>query len=92
MSERSGPHLLTFESASRTWLTRALLIASGAIVVAIGVFFITIALVIGSVLALAIAVRWWWFTRRLREARGAAAPLEGEYTILERAEPEKLRR
>jgi hypothetical protein len=87
-----GPRLLKFESGGANWLARALLIASGAVLAAISLFFITIALVAGTVLVVAIGARWWWLTRRLRAAQHASAPLEGEYTVVERPELERLRR
>ena len=34
-------------------------------------------------LAVLIALRWWWITRRLRAALKAAAPLEGTYRVVD---------
>jgi predicted lipid-binding transport protein (Tim44 family) len=45
-------------------------------------FFLTVALVVGTVLAAVIAVRVWWVLRRVRAQREAAAALEGEYSVV----------
>ena len=87
-----GPRLITSERGGANWLARAVLIASGAALAAIGLFFITIALVVGTVVVVAIGARWWWLTRRLRAAHRASAPLEAEYTVIEHPELEKPRR
>jgi hypothetical protein len=49
-------------------------------------------LIPGAVLALGLALRWWWIVRRLRAAQKASAPLEGQYTVLEHADLEKVTR
>jgi hypothetical protein len=87
-----GPYLPRSERGGPNWLARALLISAGAVLAAISIFFITIALIAGSVLAVVIALRWWWVTRRLRAARSAEAALEGEYTIVRSPELDDVRR
>lgn len=83
------PRLLSYQTRSTNWLQRALLTVLGAGVAILAFFFLTVALIAGSILALAIAVRWWWYMRRVRAERRASAALEGEYTVIERAgEPE----
>ena len=84
MNERYGPRLLNFKTQGRNWILRAvfLLIAVGVFVLAF--FFVTLALAAGAVLALLTLARWWWLTRRLRAALKAAAPLEGDYRIVDR--------
>ena len=75
------------------WLQRALLVALGAVLLLIAFFFLTIALIIGGFLALAIGVRWWWHIRKLRAHAKATEALEGEYTVVERTDsPQHLER
>ena len=85
------PRLLTFKARSATWLQRALLTVLGAGLVVLAFFFLTVALVAGALLALAIAVRFWWLMRRVRAEREASAALEGEYTVVEKAGPHEHR-
>jgi len=68
------------------WLQRALLAALGAVLVIVAFFFLTIALIVGSFLALALGLRWWWHIRKLRAQARATDALEGEYTVLERTD------
>jgi hypothetical protein len=90
--EMNARPLLTYQSAGRSWVQRALLTLVGAAVLVLALFFITIALVAGGLLAIGVALRWWWIVRRLRAAQKAAAPLEAEYTVLEHDENRKLTR
>jgi hypothetical protein len=90
--EMNGRPLLTYRHAGSSWVQRALLTLVGAAVLVLAFFFITIALVAGSLLAIGVALRWWWIVRRLRAAHSAAAPLEAEYTVLEHEEPGKINR
>lgn len=73
------------------WLQRALLALLSAAILVLGFFFLTIALVTGALIALAVIVRWWWLARKLQRAR-AQGTLEGEYEIVERSgsDPIKL--
>jgi hypothetical protein len=75
--------LLMYHRAGRGWAQRALLTLVGATVLVVGFFFITVALIAGSVLAIAIALRWWWIVRRLRAAHRAHGPLEAEYRVVD---------
>jgi len=79
--EMNGRPLLTYQNAGRSWVQRALLTLVGAAVLVLAFFFITIALIAGCLLAIGIALRWWWIVRRLRAAQKGAAPLEAEYTV-----------
>jgi hypothetical protein len=88
-NERSP--LLLF-ARRRTWPQRVLLTLLGAALVMSALFFITVALIAGAVLALGLALRWWWIVRRLRAAQKASAPLEGQYTVQEHADLEKVTR
>lgn len=73
------------------WLQRGLLALVGAAILVLGLFFLTVALVAGALIALALVARWWWLARRLRSAR-AQGTLEGEYEVVERSgsDPVKL--
>ncbi|MGZ5127734.1 MAG: hypothetical protein ACXWCY_19145 [Burkholderiales bacterium] len=88
-NERSP--LLLF-ARRRTWPQRVLLTLLGAAFVMSALFFITVAFIAGGVLALGLALRWWWIMRRLRAAQKASAPLEGQYTVLEHADLKKVTR
>lgn len=87
-----GRRRLTFESRSSRWLQRALFTVLGAALIVLAFFFITVALIAGALLAIVIALRFWWLMRRLRATHKASAPLEGQYTIVEHADAETLRR
>ena len=71
-------------SRGKAWLQTALLAVVGITLAVVGFFFVAVALLAGVCLALVIAVRWWWLVRRLRAARKAAGPLEGEYVVLDK--------
>jgi hypothetical protein len=90
--DMNGRPLLAYQSSSRSWAQRALLTLVGAAVLVLAFFFITLALIAGSLLAIGIAVRWWWIVRRLRAADKAAAPLEAEYTVVHHDENRKIPR
>ena len=85
MNDRSVPPLLTHRGGSRVKRTAyaVLGLCVAALFVTLAFFFITVAIVAGAVLALVIAVRWWWLMRRIRAAHKAAGPLEGEYTVVD---------
>ena len=74
-----------YQNRGRTWLQRVALAVLGLSAIAIAFFFITIALFAGALLALGIAVRFWWVMRRIRAARKAAGPLEGEFAVIDEA-------
>jgi predicted lipid-binding transport protein (Tim44 family) len=80
------PLLLTYSGGGRNWLGRVLVTTVGlALVLVFAVaafFFLTVALVVGTLLVSVIAVRWWWAMRRIRSERAASGPLDGEYTIV----------
>jgi membrane protein implicated in regulation of membrane protease activity len=80
--------MLTFQGRSGHWLQRVLITSAlavlGAALLVLMVFFLTIALAAGAVLAAIIALRFWWVGRRIRASRRRDAPLEGEYTVVRR--------
>jgi membrane protein YdbS with pleckstrin-like domain len=85
MNDGRGPHLLIFESRQSSWLERALYAIGGVVVIVIGFFFLTMALIAGALLALVIVARLWWISRKLRRA-GARHVVEGEYEVVERSD------
>jgi predicted lipid-binding transport protein (Tim44 family) len=77
------PLLLTHSgSVGRNWLARILVTTVGIVLAVLAFFFLTVALVVGTLLVAIIAVRVWWALRRVRSAQQASAALEGEYTIV----------
>ena len=64
------------------WFQRVLLALAGVVLVIGAFFFITVALVAGAILALAVGIRLWWVMRRVRAAAKAHQPLEGEYRVV----------
>ncbi|HTE13907.1 MAG TPA: hypothetical protein VK642_02405 [Burkholderiales bacterium] len=78
-------------------ITRILLSLATVVLVIVGFFFLTAALIAGTLLALVVGVRLWWAIRKLKRAqpgsvngsRGGGV-LDGEYQVVERestAEP-----
>ena len=86
MNERDDPRLLMPPRPRASWLQRALLAVLGAALAVTAFFFLVFALVAGAILALGIGIRFWWVLRKLRQQAQATAPLEGEYTVVERAD------
>ena len=74
---------LTFESQRTNWLERVLYAFGAMVVVVIGFFFVTVAFIVGALLALAIVARLWWISRKLRQMRDRNV-VEGEYEVVER--------
>jgi hypothetical protein len=72
--------------ARGSWLQRVLLGVAAISLALVAFFFLTIALIAGALLALAIGARWWWVLRKLRRQAKASEALEGEYTVLERVD------
>ena len=92
MHDPNAPPLLTSPWRARNWLQRALIGVIGLAFAVMAFFFITAVLIVGTVAAAAIALRFWWHVRKLRAAQKAAGPLEGEYTVVHSERlPENLR-
>ena len=90
MDERQ--RLISATHRGRGLLARTMLVVAGAVVLLVGFFFFTVALIAGSLLAAAIALRWWWVVRRIRAERERSAPLDGEYTVIDRIGSERIQR
>ena len=73
------------------WINRLLLTLTTVTLVIVGFFFLTVALVVGTLIALVIGVRLWWTLRKLKHAPGATdtasdvggGTLDGEYQVIE---------
>jgi hypothetical protein len=90
MQNRRDPLFLTFAARQSNWLERVLYAIGGIAVVMIGFFFLTVALVVGALLALVIVARLWWLSRKLQRARNRNV-VEGEYEVVERPEHDRRR-
>ena len=92
MNDRRGPLLSGPKMRGRSWLQQAVLAIVGVAVIVVAFFFVTVALIAGALLAIGIALRWWWVVRRLRKASANSGPLEGEYVVIERADNDTRQR
>lgn len=92
MNEHQNPRMLGYQGRTGGWLQRILLALLGLLILVAGFFFLTVAIVAGAFLALGIGIRIWWTLRRLRKQAQANAALDGEFTVVERAEPERHQR
>ncbi|MBI4207161.1 MAG: hypothetical protein HY527_19235 [Betaproteobacteria bacterium] len=90
MNEGSRPYLLVFESRQRNWLERIAYALGAVAVIVIGFFFLTVALVVGALLALVVIARLWWVSRKLQRERDRDV-FEGEYKVVNRSESERRR-
>ena len=86
-------HLLASpRSRAGRWLQRVVLAIAAASFVLVAFFFLTVAVIVGTFIALAIGARLWWLTRKLRAQAKASAALEGEYVVVERERARELER
>jgi predicted PurR-regulated permease PerM len=92
MNDQRGPFLSGPKMRSRSWLQQLALTVVGVAVIVVAFFFVTVALIVGVLLAIGIALRWWWVVRRLRKASANSESLEGEYVVIERADSDSQRR
>ena len=90
MQNRDSQFFLTYDSRRSNWLERVLYAIGGLAVVIVGFFFLTVAIVVGAILALVIIARFWWLSRQIRKARNRNV-VEGEYEVVERPEHERRR-
>jgi predicted lipid-binding transport protein (Tim44 family) len=75
------------------WIARILITLTTVALVIVGFFFLTVALVVGALIALVIGVRLWWLIRKIKRAQpdstftsGASGEqvVDGEYQVVER--------
>jgi hypothetical protein len=86
------PLLTSSQSRAGRWLQRTVLAIAAVSFVLLALFFLTVAVIVGTVLALAIGARLWWISRKLRTQAKANAALEGEYVVVERERARELER
>jgi uncharacterized membrane protein len=86
------PLLTSSQSRGSRWLQRVLLAIAALSFVLLALFFLTIAVIVGTFLALAIGARLWWVSRKLRAQAKASEALEGEYVVVERERARELER
>lgn len=84
MTQNKDHRTLLFAANGDNWLQRIIAIALAAAIAVLAFFFLTIALIAGTLLAAVIGLRWWWLARKLRTSSERDL-LEGEYTVVERA-------
>jgi hypothetical protein len=77
------PRFLLAGRRGGSWAARAAFAVLGLAIAVLAVFFITVALIVGTAVAVVVAIRWWWILRRVKAAREAAGPIEGEFTRVE---------
>jgi small-conductance mechanosensitive channel len=65
-----------------SWPARVLYGLALATVLVVGFFFLTVALIAGAFVALAILARLWWISRRVHHSR-EQAEIEGEFAVIE---------
>ncbi len=74
------------------WIARLLLTLTTLALIAIGFFFLTVALAVGAVVALVVGVRLWWMLRKLKRAAptafmdtpaGNENVVDGEYRVID---------
>jgi hypothetical protein len=75
------------------WITRVLVTLATVALVILGFFFLTVALVVGALVALVVGLRLWWTIRKLKRTQAAmdgvsgsadARVVEGEFQVIER--------
>ena len=76
------------------WLTRIAVTLVTLVLVVLGFFFLTVALIAGALVAVVVGARLWWTLRKLKRAAGETAGnvtvdadsrvVEGDYTVIER--------
>lgn len=71
------------------WLTRIAVTLVTLVLVVLGFFFLTVALIAGALVAVVIGARLWWALRKLKRAQGNVTVdadtrvVEGDYTVIE---------
>ena len=85
MTREPNPGVIFLSARPRTWLGKLVFTVVGLTLFVLAFFFLTVALVAGVIVGLAVIGRLGWSARKLRRAR-EQAELEGEFTVVERRE------
>ena len=83
MTRQPNPRVLLLSPRPTTWLGKLGVAVIGLTLLVLAFFFLTVALVAGVIVGLAVIGRLWWISRKLRRAR-EQADLDGEFTVVER--------
>lgn len=86
------PLLTSSQSRASRWLQRTVLAIAGVSLALLALFFLTVAVIVATFLALAIGARLWWISRKLRAQAKAHEALDGEYVVVERERVRELER
>lgn len=65
------------------WIARILVTLVTAVLVVLGFFFLTVALIAGALVATVVGARLWWTFRKLKRAQPADDVVEGDYRVIE---------
>lgn len=65
------------------WIARILVTLVTAVLVVLGFFFLTVALIAGALVATVVGARLWWTLRKLKRAQPADDVVEGDYRVIE---------
>ncbi len=74
------------------WLTRIVVTLVTLVLIILGFFFLTVALIAGALVAVVVGARLWWTLRKLKRAQGNVTTdsdprvVEGDYTVIEHEE------
>jgi Flp pilus assembly protein TadB len=85
MQSYQNPRLPGLRGTS--WLQRAMIGVFAISLAVVATLFLTVALIAGALIAIAVGVRLWWALRKVRQHAKAHDALEGEYTVLDRGDP-----
>lgn len=64
-------------------IARILVTLVTAVLVVLGFFFLTVALIAGALVATVLGARLWWALRKLKRAQPAHVVVEGDYRVIE---------
>ena len=70
-------------SQNSSWIARVLVTLLTAVLVILGFFFLTVALIAGALVAAVVGARLWWALRKLKRAQPADDVVEGDYRVIE---------
>lgn len=83
MNNHENQRLLSGRGPRVRWPQLLLIGVLGTSLAILAFFFFVFALIVGVIAVTVIGIRVWWVLRKLRARAKAAAPLKGEYTVVE---------